>query len=137
MKMKEKEIRKEPERKIQSESDSPSLSMSDCDEMVLKNKTSNRSIGSGITRKSNQDRNGRGKLSESDNKTKQILNKFINAYEQKGNVKIWLIAFKGMKPDQLSIIKRDKKFLRYLDRLKLKDDYRQFVTDILRKCRSS
>merc|ERR1712228_76323 len=91
-------------------SDSPSLSLSDFEEMNNK------------------------KIPSVNKATQQILEKFINAYEKKGNITIWLTSLKMMKAEQLSMIKDDDKFVDYLKKLKSNDKYSKTVTEILKKC---
>ena len=97
-------------------SDSPSLSsLSDFEGMSMNNKAKVKKV-------------------ESVNKaTKQILDKFINAFENKGNIMIWLNSLKVMKAEQLSMIKDNGKFVDYLKKLRGNAKYNGICKDILNK----
>jgi len=93
-------------------SDSPSLSLSDSD--------------MNATATANEGR---------DAKTRQILEKFVSAYEAKGNVTMWLHTLKAMSAEQLAIIKHEAKFVRCLKKLRSDDKFKTLCAEILKKCK--
>ena len=121
------DIPKPPDLSIESDdlSDSPSLSMSDTELNVAEESS----------KEKEKKKESENKKVPNDKTTRQILEKFVTAYRKKENIRMWLITLRAMSVEQLSIIKNDSRFLKYLKRLKTSDKYKTFALDILQKCK--
>jgi len=65
--------------------------------------------------------------------TRIILAKFVSAFENKGNVLIWLKTLREMSVEQFAIIKNEDKFVRCLKKLRSDDKFKNLCTEVLKK----